>query len=229
MKLALDFFYRYRTDKKALWHEMRQITKRGKKVIVVLYGQNTLRKRLVNMENKLHEDRVRERLPGFDSSQSQSKSKRKSTEEVKIKSLNMRSKDLDRIINEVMIYANVDVFPIDNLNEFTNWMKNLIWVVGKMRYDVNIKHKDWSHLSVKSGNSPSDVLLKFLQQISHVNEAKAKRVVSHYSSFQSLTSDMKAGYVSRGSDKKPLMMKSLERALHTLYTSDDPDELIFTD
>ena len=84
-------------------------------------------------------------------------------------------------------------------------------------------------MNVKSGKSPTDVLFNFLKQIAHVNEPKAKRVVSHYKTFQSLADDMKAGYVARSNDDKPLMLKSLERALHTLYTSDNPNDLIFTD
>ncbi|CDO94698.1 unnamed protein product [Kluyveromyces dobzhanskii CBS 2104] len=226
---ALPFFHRYRTDKKGLWDEIRQFSKHGMKVIVVIYGLNSLRKKLCNMENKQHENRVLEQLPGSAFSQSQSKTKRKSTQETKMRELNMKSKNLERILNEVTIYANVDVFPIENLNEFSHWMKNLVWVVGKMRYDVTVKYKEWSHLNVKSGKSPTDVLFNFLQQIAHVNEPKAKRVVTHYKSFQSLMSDMNAGYVAQGNDNKPLMLKSLERALHTLYTSDDPNELIFTD
>ena len=252
---ALPFFHRYRTDKKGLWDEIRQFSKNRMKVIVVIYGQNALRKKMCNMENRQHENRVLESLPRSASSQTQTQSQsqsqsqsqnvnlnftltqsqpskprgRKPTLEAKIKELNMRSKDLERVINEVTIYANVDVFPIENLNEFSNWMKNLVWVVGKMRYDVSVKYKEWSHLNVKSGKSPTDVLFNFLKQIAHVNEPKAKRVVSHYKTFQSLADDMKAGYVARSNDDKPLMLKSLERALHTLYTSDNPNDLIFTD
>lgn len=226
---ALPFFHRYRTDKRGLWDEIRQFSKNGMKVIVVMYGLNALRKKLCNMENRQHEDRVLEQLSGSASSQSQSKTRRRSTQETKMRELNIKSKNLDRIINEVTIYANVDVFPIENLNEFSHWMKNLVWVVGKMRYDVSVKYKEWSHLNVKSGKSPTDVLYSFLQQVAHVNEPKAKRVVTHYKSFQSMMNDMKAGYVAQSHDNKPLMPKSLERALHTLYTSDDPNELIFTD
>lgn len=226
---ALDFFYRYRTGKQSLWREIRSFTKRGKKVIVLLFGQNQLRKRLTAMENKIHENQVMEHLAELDSSQSQSKTRRISAQEAKLRELNMKSKDLDRIVNEIIVYARVDVFPIENLHEFPEWIKNLIWVVGKMRYDVSIKHKEWSHLNVRSGKVPSEVFGKFLQQIVHVNEGKAKRVVSHYPTFQSMLEDMLSGSVRRGSDGKALMMKSLEKALYTLYTSDDPNELIFSE
>lgn len=223
---AIDFFYLYRSQKRSLWRELKRLKQSGKKVIIILDGYLTLEKDLTNLENKKYREKVHLNINGI----TKSSYCRKHTEkDERLEALGMKTKDLDRRVNEILIYTEADIFPVNNSSEFFDWLNNLIWVLGKRRYDLMAKNKEWAHIDVKIGKTRTEVLSKCLQQLKSVTQIKAERVTHIYNSFQKMFEDFQKGYLLSGKDGNPLMTKTIEKAMHALLTSDDPDEKIYTD
>lgn len=223
---ALDFFHLCRTTKSVLFHEIRMLTKNGRKVILVLNGYDSLEKSLNNLENKEYRIRVQEEMGDTANTK---KSKKKTNLEQKLEGLKLPAKDLDCKIDEMIVQTGVHVFPISTHSEFITWARNLILVVSRVRYDPLMKNIEWSHINVKSGQDGKDVLSKTLEQLNLMTRAKAQRVVNVYPSFQKIFDDVSKGYLTSGNDGKPLMSETIEKAMTTLLTSDDPTELIYMD
>ncbi|AEY95898.1 FADL318Cp [Eremothecium gossypii FDAG1] len=218
---AVDFFTKYKNQKQRVYSEVQDLKRAGNKVIIILNEYSRLEKSLAELENRCMRSRVEQQLTGDKSP------RRKTVKEVQLTALEMNSKDLGRKVNEMIIKCDIDIFPINSAASFANWISNLVWVVAKMRYDPMMKNVNWSHINVKIGKTPTEVLSKTLQQINGVTEIRAGRVTSTYPSFQQIFTDFEKGYLVAGKDGNPLMTKVAEKAMNALLMSEDPEEQIY--
>ncbi|AMD18747.1 HBL155Wp [Eremothecium sinecaudum] len=218
---ALDFFHKYSTQKAELMEQIEKLVKSGKKAIIILNEYSRLEKSLSHLEDKDLRDKVAEQLSGSTSP------KRRTAKQQELEKLGLTSKDLGNIVNEIVLHWQVEVFPLNSITEFITWFKNLVWVVSKIRYDPMMKNISWSHINLKIGKTPTEVLSKTLQQINSVTEIRANRVTNVYKSFQMLLEDLKKGYLVAGNDDNPLMSRVTEKVVNRLFLSNNPDEKVY--
>lgn len=223
---SLEFFHSYKRESSTIVNEFERLKRKDKKIILVLNKYSSLEKSLSNFENRKYKEKVQNEL---DSSLGVKQTKRRSKKDSMLEELQMCSKDLECEVSDLAIRLGVHVFASTSHQEFVIWLKNLITVIGRTRYDPLVKHLEWSHINVKSGQNPSDVLCKTLEQLNKMTRAKAQRVVSVYPKFQLLFEDFNKGFLTSGKDGNPLMSSAAESALLTLLTSDNPEELIYID
>ncbi|SSD59794.1 uncharacterized protein SCODWIG_01555 [Saccharomycodes ludwigii] len=226
---AVDFFERYANEKVSILHEFRYLQKRYMRVVIILNKFKAFKRLLSNNINKKYIESVRNALSSVEkegSSLTNMNKDRKRGNPGK-EDLNLEPDDLGAILNELMVNCGVHVFPTVNHLDFIEWIKHIVLIIGRSRYDPLVKNIDYAHINVKSGQDPKNVLEKSLEQLNLITTAKAKRVTNLYPSFQSLLDGVLKGDLKNGPDGKSLMTGNAADALKVLLSSNNPDEIIY--
>lgn len=222
---ALEFFHQYTVDKLRLKKFIEGCKEGGQLVLIMVNGCDSLIKGLQNLENRRFRQQINEELGGASPKRKRGNNKNFS----KLEELNIKPTDVEKEIESIAILMKVHFFSVETKQDFAVWMNNLLVVVGRKRYDPIIRHQDWSHISLRSAHDPQDALSKTVEQLDQMTRLKAQRVVAVYKSFQQLYEDVNKGYLISGNDGNSLMGGAAEKAMATLLTSENPEELIYLD
>ncbi|SCU93393.1 LAFA_0F16160g1_1 [Lachancea sp. 'fantastica'] len=220
---ALEFFHLYCSEKSKLLEFIKESKTSYPIVIITLVGRDDLIKGIQNMENRRFRQQVEEELHGSRKNRNRSKSKKQEM----LEELGITIQDVDQYIDDIAVKYGVQFFTIESKQEFIPWLNSLVAVVGKKRYDPVVRHQEWSHITMRSAQDPRDSLGKTLEQLDQMTALKAQRVISVYQNFQHLFKDVEKGYLTSGDDGNPLMSSASEKAMVTLLTSDNPDDLVY--
>ncbi|CUS23870.1 LAQU0S12e01882g1_1 [Lachancea quebecensis] len=222
---ALEFFHQYATDKVRLEKFLEECKMGDQLVLIMLSGCDNLIKGLQNLENRRFRQQINEELRGASPRRKRTSNKNSS----KLEELNIKPADVEKKIESIAVSMKVHFFSTETKQDFAIWMNNLLVVVGRKRYDPIIRHQNWSHISLRSAQDPQDALSKTVEQLDQMTRLKAQRVVAIYKSFQQLYEDVTNGYLFSGDDGNTLMGSAAEKAMATLLTSENPEELIYLD
>ncbi|SCU92292.1 LAMI_0E09648g1_1 [Lachancea mirantina] len=223
---ALEFFSMLKSQDYELKFTFESFGIQDDTKIILLNDYTSLERGLQNLEDKRYRDRIQDSL-GSQSTASQNRRQSKKARE--LEEIGVKSNELTFISEKIALQEDVRIFLFGSTQALGLWLKSLIPVVSRIRYDPQIRHLDWSHINVKSAQTPQEVVSGTLEQLNKMTNLRARRVSSFYQSFQSLYKDITKGFIMSGDDGQPMMPKNAERAMVTLLTSDDPDELIYVD
>ncbi|SCU94309.1 LANO_0E06370g1_1 [Lachancea nothofagi CBS 11611] len=220
---ALDFFHQFATQRTLFMEIIQGLKGSNQLVLVVLSGRDQLVKCMQKIENKRFREQVDEELNGPRPKRNQSKTRRTQM----LEDLSISADDIDKEIDRLVVCLGVHFFATESNRDFLVWLNSFIIVVGKKRYDPVIRHQEWSHINLRSAQDPQDALGKTLEQLDQMTRLKAQRVVSVYKNFQQLHDDIEKGYLTSGNDGNSLMASATEKAVVTLLTSENPEDLVY--
>lgn len=224
---AKTFFQQYAKDKRSLYKSIGQLTKRNKYVILILYDLKKLEKTLELIEDNRYKERVTERLSGSQSaSPSKNGSKSRKTNILEVADLDMKVFDIEQRIRFIDREWKIKIHTVHSHLEFLHSLPNLVTLIAKKRMDAALRFMKYAHINVKSGTDKTDILKKMLHEIGRIPELKTRGISKQYPDLQQLYQDFSTGELQSGLDGRHLMSEKMERRLHKLFTSCDPNEVI---
>lgn len=224
---AKTFFQQYAKDKRLLYKSIGQLTKRNKYVILVLYDLQKLKKTIELIEDNRYKERVTERLSGSQNgSPSKNGSRAKKSNLLEIADLDMKVFDIEQRIRFIDREWKIKIHTVNSHLEFLHSLPNLVTLIAKKRMDAALRFMKYAHINVRSGTDKTDILKKMLHEIGRIPELKTRGISKQYPDLQQLFQDFSTGQLQSGLDGRHLMSEKMEKRLHKLFTSRDPNEVI---
>ncbi|SCU93292.1 LAME_0F03290g1_1 [Lachancea meyersii CBS 8951] len=220
---ALEFFHQFGIQQARLLEFIQDIKTTNQAVIITLSGKDELIKGIQSLENRRFRKQVEEELHGPKKNRSRSRSKKLQM----LEEMELSIEQIDQQIDDIAVNFGVHFFTVESQRDFVTWLNSLIVVVGKKRYDPAVRHQEWSHITMRSAQDPQDSLGKTLEQLDQMTSLKVQRVISVYKNFQHLYEDIEKGFLTSGDDGNPLMASAAEKAMVTLLTSENPEDLLY--
>lgn len=215
-----EFFVKYKEDKRSLFEKLKEIERDNYEIILVLYDLAKFKRELEKIEETKYRSRVQSQI--YDSQQSIQQNKVTTPQS----DYGLKKFDVEQRLRYINREWGLKIHIVNSHNDFVHSLPNLCSIIGKQRMDPAIRYMRYAHLNVKSASDRKDTLKKTINEIGKVPDIKASAISDIYSSFQSLLHDFEAGSLKASSDGNYLMSEALEKRLHKIFTSTDPNEAV---
>lgn len=137
-------------------------------------------------------------------------------------------KDVESMVQETQIRLEVNIFPVRNGKEALTWLNSFTYTIAGRIYDKYERTSLGTLGTVRSGTGSRSTFVQSMRQFRLMTEPKAERLLEHYPSLSRICEQLNNhGTLGQDSNGKNIVPPSVNAAMKVLFTSNDPEEVVY--
>lgn len=137
-------------------------------------------------------------------------------------------KDIESIVQQTQIRLEVNIFPVRNGKEALTWLHSFTYTIAGRIYDKYERTSLGTLGTVRSGTGSRSTFVQSMRQFRLMTEPKAERLLEHYPGLWRICQQLNGhGTLGQDSNGKNIVPPSVHAAMKVLFTSNDPEEVVY--
>ncbi|CUM64309.1 uncharacterized protein PRCAT00001909001 [Priceomyces carsonii] len=153
------------------------------------------------------------------------KRRKQNTEDV----IDQLAKEIEYMANEAEVQLGVNIFPVKNSSEAVEWLHSFTYTISNALYDKFNRNESLANLgTVRSGSDLKSTFLQTMKQFNLMTEPRAEKLFGYFGSLSSVYSKYRfSSTLGTDAQGKNIVPPSTDLAMRKLFTSHDPNEIIY--